>query len=123
MTRYRAFGALLCAVVLASCDKTAVQDITGPFATARIKFFNFGVNAPAVNFYANTTKMTAITSATGSESTNGVAYGAVGSGGLYAAIAPGAYSLEGKIAAATDKDLAVAKSTPPSPTGRTTPST
>jgi hypothetical protein len=107
MTRYRAFGALLCVAMLASCDKTAVQDITGPLATARVKFFHFGVNAPGVNFYANTTKMTAITSATGSESTTGTVYGGVGSGGLYAAIAPGSYTLTGKIAAATDKDLAI----------------
>jgi hypothetical protein len=35
----------------------------------------------------------------------------VGSGGLYSAITAGQYSLEGKIAAATDKDLAIAKVT------------
>ena len=100
--------ALLCAVVLASCDKNAVQEITGPLPTSRIKFFHFGVNAPGVNFYANTTKMTATTSATGVESTTGVVYGGVGSGGLYSAIAPGAYTLSGKIAATVDKDLAIA---------------
>jgi hypothetical protein len=88
-----------------------VQEITGSDPGARVKFFNFGVNAPAVNFYANTTKMTAISSTTGSESTTGTAYGAVGSGGLYSAITAGQYSLEGKIAAATDKDLAIAKVT------------
>jgi hypothetical protein len=100
--------ALLCAVVLASCDKNAVQEITGPLPTSRIKFFHFGVNAPGVNFYANTTKMTATTSATGVESTTGVVYGGVGSGGLYSAIAPGPYTLSGKIAATVDKDLAIA---------------
>jgi hypothetical protein len=94
-----------------SCEENAVQQISGPDAGARVKFFNFGVNAPAVNFYANTTKMTAISSTSGTESTNGTAYGAVGSGGFYSAIAPGQYSLEGKIAAATDKDLAIAKVT------------
>ncbi len=98
---------LLWAAALSSCDKEAVQDITGPLATARVKFFNFGVNAPQVNFYANNTKMTAISSTTGAESTIGVAYGAVASGGFYAAIAPGQYSLTGKIAATTDKDLAI----------------
>jgi len=108
MNRYRALVALLCAVVLASCDKNAVQEITGPLPTSRIKFFHFGVNAPGVNFYANTTKMTATTSATGVESTTGVVYGGVGSGGLYSAIAPGAYTLSGKIAATVDKDLAIA---------------
>ena len=108
MRLYKAVVALLATVVVASCDKNAVQDITGPIDSARIKFFNFGVNAPGVNFYANTTKMTAISSTTGSESTNGVTYGSVGSGGLYASIAPGQYAFTGKIAATVDKDLAVA---------------
>ena len=111
MRRHGALAALLGAVLLTSCDENAVQDITGPLAGARIKFFNFGVNAPAVNFYANGTKMTAVSSVTGTESTNGTAYGAVGSAGLYAAIAPGQASIEGKIAAATDKDLAISKVT------------
>jgi hypothetical protein len=101
--------ALLCAVVLASCDKNAVQEITGPLPTSRIKFFHFGVNAPGVNFYANTTKMTATTSATGVESTTGVVYGGVGSGGLYSAIAPGPYTLSGKISATVDKDLTISR--------------
>lgn len=108
MRLYKAVVALLAAVVVASCDKNAVQDITGPIDSARIKFFNFGVNAPSVNFYANTTKMTATTSATGAEATTGVSYGSVGSGGLYASIAPGQYAFTGKIAATVDKDLAVA---------------
>lgn len=109
MTTLRTLATLLAAVVLASCEENAVQDITGPMPSARVKFFNFGVGAPAVNFYANATKMTAINSATGVESTAGVAYGGVGAGGFYSAIAPGSYSLEGKISATTDKDLAIAK--------------
>lgn len=111
MTRLRIVATLLAAVTLASCEENAVQDITGPLPTARVKFFNFGVGAPGVNFYANTTKMTAISSTSGTESTNGVTYGSVGSGGFYSAIAAGSYSLEGKIAATTDKDLAIAKVT------------
>ncbi|MEW5918378.1 MAG: DUF4397 domain-containing protein [Gemmatimonadota bacterium] len=111
MMRYRRLTWLLGAALLAACEENAVQEITGPDPGARVKFFNFGVGAPAVNFYANTTKMTAISSTTGNESTNGTAYGAVGSGGFYSAIEEGQYSLEGKIAAATDKDLAIAKVT------------
>ena len=108
MNRHRALAALLCAAALSSCDKNAVQKIpTGPLLASRIKFFNFGVGAPAVNFYANDTKMTAIVSTTGSESNNGVAYGGVGAGGAYVAIAPGPYTLTGRIAAATDKDLPI----------------
>ena len=44
---------------------------------------------PGVNFYANDTKMTAISSTSGSESTTGTAYGAVGNSGIYSGIAPG----------------------------------
>ena len=108
MNRYSSIAALLCAGLLSSCGKDAVQPlITAPLAASRIKFFNFGVNAPGVNFYANETKMTAITSASGAESTTGIIYGGVGAGGAYSAIAPGQYALTGKIAAATDKDLAI----------------
>lgn len=102
--------ALLSAATLASCDlfdENAVRDITAPLPASQIKFFNFGVGAPGVNFYADNTKMTAISSATGTESTTGVTYGNAGSGGLYIGVAPASYTFAGKIAAATDKDLAI----------------
>ena len=108
MTNYRAFAALLGAALLSSCDKDAVQQLTGPVPGAQIKFFNFGVNAPAVNFYADDVKITAIVSATGTESTNGTIYGGAGASGLYSAINPGQYTLKGKITATVDKDLAIA---------------
>ena len=108
MMRYRAFALLLGAAALSSCDKNAVQDITGSLPESQIRFFHFGVNAPGVNFYANDTKMTAISSASGTESTTGVVYGGVGSGGLYAGIEPGQYTFSGRIAAATDKNLPIA---------------
>lgn len=112
MTFLRTLSAILIgAVALTSCDKNAVQDITGTLPGARIKFYNFGVNAPSVNFYANDTKVTATSSTTGVEAVTGVAYGSVGGGGLYSAIAPGAYTFTGKIAAAVDKDLAVSRFT------------
>src|ERR1700682_5148568 len=108
MHRQSSIAALLCAGLLSSCGKDAVRDISGPPpAASRIRFFNFGVNAPGVNFYANTAKMTAITSATGTESTPGIAYGGEGAGAAHSAIARGQYTLAGKIAAATDKDLAI----------------
>lgn len=119
MNRYASLAALLCAGLLSSCGTNAVRDISGPPpAASRIKFFNFGVNAPGVNFYANGTKMTAITSATGTESTTGIIYGGVGAGGAYSAIAPGQYTLTGRIAAATDKDLAVSTVTTPIADGK-----
>lgn len=107
MTRLRAIATLLGVVALAACDKNAVQEIGGPAEASQIRFFNFGVGAPAVNFYAGATKVTAIGSSNGSESNSGVGYGSVGAGGYYSALAPGDYTISGKIAAATDKDLAI----------------
>jgi hypothetical protein len=108
MTRYKYLAALVLAGLLSACGKKEVQSLTGPTAASRIRFFNFGVNAPSVNFYANDTKMTAIQSTTGTEATTGIAYGGVGAGGAYSAIDPGQYSVTGRIAAATDKDLPIA---------------
>jgi hypothetical protein len=110
MTTHRILAALLCALGLAACEKNAVQvlPITNTIPNGRVKFFNFGVNAPGVNFYAGTTKMTAILTGAGQEATTGVVYGGAGNGGVYLAITPGAYTLTGRIAATVDKDLAVA---------------
>jgi len=114
--------ALLCAATLGACEKNALQDLTGPMPSARVKFFNFGVSAPGVNFFANDTKMTAIASASctvltdanreqcttaGIEATTGVTYGGVASGDRYVAIQPGQYTFSGRIAAATDKNLPI----------------
>lgn len=121
--------ALLLVATLAACggyDQNAVQSITGPLPGAFIRFANFSVSSPGVNFYANNTKMTAIgttacspaptvpipaCTAAGVESTTGTVAGAfaISSAGLYATIAPGSYALSGRIAAATDKDLQVSK--------------
>lgn len=95
-------------VVLVSCEKDAVQVLPEEsLPAAQIKFFNFGVNAPAVNFYANDTKMTAIFTTDTIESVTGVAYGSAGNGGLYLGLAPGTYTLTGRITAATDKGLVI----------------
>jgi hypothetical protein len=108
MLRLRTAALLLGVTLLAGCEKGGPQDILATVPGSRVKFFNFGVNAPNVNFYANNTKLTAISSATGAESAIGTAYGAAGSSGLYSAVDPGQYTLSGRISAATDKDLAVA---------------
>ncbi len=108
MNRHASIAALLCASLVSACGPSALQDITTPPpAASRIRFFNFGVNAPGVNFYSDATKMTAILSSTGVESTNGIAYGGVSANGDYLAIDPGSHTFTGKIAATTDKDLAI----------------
>ena len=94
-------------ILFNSCKKDAIQVIDTKTIGAQIKFYNFSVGGPGVNFYANDFKITAISSATGAESISGVAYGSVGPLNNYASLAPGAYSFSGKIAAAIDKDLAI----------------
>lgn len=107
MRRTLIFAALACATALAGCEKNAVQEITGTLPASRIRFFNFGVNAPSVNFYANDVKVSAALSTLGTEATSGVNYGGVSAGGLYSGLEPGQYTFTGRIAATTDKDLAV----------------
>lgn len=122
MTRIRLITALVSAAVLSACSKDGVQNITAPTAGSYVKFYNFAVNAPAVNFYANETKVTAISSTsctppatppnpacgtTGVESPNGVAYGSVGNGGLYSSIAPAQYSFSGRLSDTTSANHGV----------------
>ncbi len=107
MTKYLSIAALLFAGLLAACGTKEIQGLAATDPQARVRFFNFGVNAPSVNFYADATKMTAIQSTTGSESTTGIAYGGVSAAGAYSTIDPGQHTLTGKIAAATDKDLVI----------------
>ena len=102
MNRNASLAVLLCAAALAACEKNAVQDLTGPLPSASIRFFNFGVNAPSVNFYADETKMTGVLSTTNAELTTGVGYGGVGAAGYYSGIDPGEYTVSGRITAAGD---------------------
>ncbi|MEP6991831.1 MAG: DUF4397 domain-containing protein [bacterium] len=129
MKSFRPIAALLGVVLLASCDKNAAQTISAPIAGSAVKFFNFGVGSPSVNFYANDQKLSAVSSTScssavngattdttcltgGKESKSGTAYGsaAIG-GGLYASAAPGAYTLSARITTAVDSGVAIA-STP-----------
>lgn len=123
--RYASLCLLLCAAAIAACsnDHNGVQDITAPAVGAHVKFFNFAVGAPGVNFYADNQKVTAISTgqcfgqtdstivkqclSSGIESTTGTGYGAAANGGLYNDVGAGAHTLTGKIAATTDKDLAI----------------
>lgn len=108
MIRIRHAALLIGLSLLAGCEKGGPQDILGTLPGARVKFFNFGVNAPGVNFYAGDTKVTAISSTTGVESTIGTATGAAAANGQYVAVTPGAVTLTGRIAAAVDNNLPVA---------------
>lgn len=138
MSTLRPLAVLLCAAAtMSACDifdKTAVQSITAPDpVTSRVKFFNFGVNSPQVNFYAGAQKMSAVSStrctnpvpadtaacrSAGIEATTGVAYSFAAAGGLYLAIEPGTYDFMGKIAAATDNGLAIATVNSPVAAGK-----
>jgi hypothetical protein len=123
MIRIRTLAVLLGAVALMACEKNGVQDISRPLSGAFVRFHNYGVNVPGVNFYANDQKLTAISATgctppvdarcttTGIESTTGVTYGNLGIGGNYAMVAPGQYTLTGRIAAATDNGLPVSSLT------------
>jgi hypothetical protein len=117
---------LVAVATVTACEKTAVGVIDDPAAGngANVKFFNFSVGSPVVNFYVNDKKATAVSAtgcyllddnnrqqclSTGLESTNGVAYGAGGNGPnvYYSQVAAGQVTIAGKIAATTDKNLAI----------------
>jgi len=88
---------LLLSAIFCSCEKNGVHEIetVKTDAGAQIKFFNFGVNAPSMNFYANDQKVSAVLNATGAESAAGVNYGSVFPITNYAMLSPGNYTLKG----------------------------
>lgn len=113
----------------AACEKNAVQLIAGPQSGgANVKFFNFSVGSPSVNFFINDKKVTAVgntacfsldslvnsninlCSTTGIEATTGTAYGGAGNGasGWYSDVAPGPASISSRIATTVDKNLPIA---------------
>ena len=117
---------LLAGPLLAACEKNAVGTLDDPELGrgANVKFFNFSVGSPSVNFYVNDKKVTAVSAtacallddtnrqaclSTGLESTAGVAYGGAGHGtsAWYSDVTPGQATISGKIAATTDKNLAI----------------
>jgi len=122
MTKTRLLTLLLGAALVASCGESANQVIAGPEpgAGTRIRFFNFGVNAPGVHFYAGDTKVAGAaevgftqdphlgTATGGTESVTGTIFGGVTSGGYYNSIVPGAYTFNARIATTTDNGLKIA---------------
>src|SRR6476646_8632801 len=108
MNRYLKLSAVACAAILSACGKDAVKEITGPVAGAQVKFFNFSTGAPNVNFWANTTKLTAIGTASGTESPLGTAYASAANGGLYSAVTPGQYDLSAQLSDTSTRNVAIA---------------
>ena len=124
MTRIRFFTVLLGAAGLAGCSKDALHTLGAPATGSYVRFYNFAVNAPSVNFYANDAKVTAISSTSctppsssqcttsGVESTNGTAYGSLGDAGLYSSLPAGQYTLTGRVVATTaDNGLTISTAT------------
>ena len=109
--KYIILAVLLLSTIIYSCEKNAIQVIAKPVSGAQVKFFNFAISAPSVNFYANTTKVSATSSTTGLESTSGTAYAAVfPTTNAYAVITPGVYDITARIpsTATADANLAIA---------------
>ncbi len=110
--KYRILMPLFFSILICGCKKNAIQEISKPIGSgAFIKYFNFAVNSPTVNFYADNTKVSASLSTTGVESpTTGVAYSAAyPASNAYSLIAAGTYEFKAKIpsTASADADLAI----------------
>lgn len=63
--------------MFSGCEKNAVVDITTPYSGGQFKYYNFAINAPSVNFFANDSKTAATLSSTGTETAAGTLYGGV----------------------------------------------
>jgi hypothetical protein len=108
--------ALLGAAALVACGDKAEKNIAGPVpSTSAVRFFNFGVNAPTVQFFANDQQVTATNTAScngaknppvsatdstcleiGIQSATGISYGSAAANGLYTAVDPGQYTFSGR---------------------------
>lgn len=95
------FLSILCVIALTSCEKNAVQDLSVAPQGPQLKFYNFGVNAPAVNFYVGNQKVSAVASTTGAEAAGGTVFGGVYPSTGYAAVPGG-----GEISARTSSTAA-----------------
>lgn len=101
MMKLKSIALLAGILAAAACDKNAVQDITGTAPAAKIRFFNFALNAPALTFFAGDTKLTATLSTVGTELPTGVTYGGVGLGGFYSGVEPGSIQFVAKLSDTT----------------------
>lgn len=60
-----------------SCEKNTIQKIDSAPKGAFVRFYNFALSGPSVNFYIDDAKISANSSATGIEATTGVNYGGI----------------------------------------------
>jgi hypothetical protein len=107
---YLLLTAVLFAAILNSCTKNDLINIDHPLPTsAQIKYYNFGVNAPSVNYYANGVKVAATSSATGTESTAGITSGSVYPVSNYSLLAAGTYEIKAQLPSTvtTDPNLVI----------------
>jgi len=108
---------------VAACGDKTTQVIDTPVNGALVKFFNFSVGAPGVNFYDGTLKVSGVSSSncappndttsacrsTGLEAMTCTTYTNSANGALYVQLTPGTVPLAGKIiSTGTDNGLAIA---------------
>jgi len=122
MRLHRRLAALLGVLALAACDEYEIPKISAPVpAASAIRFFNYGLNTPGVQFYADDRKLTGTSSAscylaknppvtatdttcltTGIQATTGIAYGTAAANGQYVSIEPGQYTITAHSIVAAD---------------------
>jgi Domain of unknown function (DUF4397) len=108
MTPSRYLAIFACAATITACSKDAVQIISAPVSGASVKFYNFSMGAPGVNFFANDAQLTALRSDSGAATKSGTTYGTVATGGLYTAVPAGQISLTGRIGTVADAGVTIA---------------
>lgn len=116
MRIHTSFVALLGVAALVACGEKAEKNIAGPVpSSSAIRFFNFSVGAPTVQFFANDQEVTATNTGScngaknppvtstdstclqiGIQSATGIAFPSAAAGGLYTAIDPGQYTFTGR---------------------------
>ncbi|RYE19637.1 MAG: DUF4397 domain-containing protein, partial [Sphingobacteriaceae bacterium] len=112
---YLLITVLLFSLLHFSCKKDGVQIIDAPVQSgAQIRFSNYTMNSPSINFYANDIKVSATLSTNGTESTTGTTYGNIfPSGSIYTLLPAGNYTLKGQLPStiSTDANLSIANVT------------
>jgi len=105
--------AILLSSLLFSCKKEGIHEVptNSVDGGGQIKFFNFGIGSPSLNFYANDGKITAVISTTDREATTGLAYGSVFPTLSYNFLPAGDYNFKGIVPSlATDNPNTVVSS-------------